>query len=190
MSGLGKHIQHFHERGFSISRDTVSSWAVLVTCLPSSSWGSRALGSPQALGRMKAFCFPTFFLHCLGHGGLKTCLLPTPHFLLITHVPLWVLKRFSSWQYYKTDDNHVPSSQLCSSVFTVSLPSSRHQKQNLTTAGSWAPATWKDLLPWFRSFVLVFVRAPLPPEGQSLRMGSLLRFSLTLSKNYKGHHFP
>lgn len=151
MSGRGKPIQRFHERGFSVSRDAVFSRAGLVTCLPSSSWGSRARGSPQALGRMKAFYFRTLFLRGLGHWGLETCLLPTPSPSLLsahhTVSPCGFWKDFVLGTILRPmiTRHPAPSSparclwfhrETGPSKQALPFPSSRRQKRNLTTAGS------------------------------------------------------
>ena len=139
MSGPRKPIQRFHECGFNISRDTVSS-RLLVTCLPWSSLGNRgAPESPGTLVRMKAFWLRVFFSVAWTAEGLK----PAPS-LLPAHdtesLPC-VLQRCPCWKYYRADDDHSPNSRLSGSAFLVSygnwaeracfspsLPSSGHQK--------------------------------------------------------------
>lgn len=116
-------------------------------------------------------------------------------------VPLWVLKRFCSWHYPKADDYQAPSSQLSSSVFMVSsgnwakqasssLPAFQAPKAQPHNSGLLSTCHVEGLASLAPEFCSGFVRAPLPPEGPSWRMGSPLRFSLTFRKNCKGRHVP
>lgn len=132
--------------------------------------GKQSPGITTGTGEDESILLPNPFSPWPGPLGPRICLLPTPSPSLLsahhTVSPCGFWKDFVLGTILRPmiTRHPAPSSPVRCSWFhretgpskqALPFPPSRHQKRNLTTAGSWAPATWKDLLPWLRSFVLV-----------------------------------